>query len=129
MGKVVSGLREGAKYISMPQYRNALREALGFDPYPGTLNVLLPREYVKKTLSLRERGTVIQGFTVDGVEYGWVRCLPAVISKGGLSVRGGILFIEKTAHGPEIVEVVAPVKLRDTLSLKNGEKIEIRVFV
>ena len=38
-GTVVSGLFEGAYYISREGYRGQIREKVGFDPFPGTLNV------------------------------------------------------------------------------------------
>ncbi|MEM4238834.1 MAG: DUF120 domain-containing protein, partial [Nitrososphaerota archaeon] len=40
-GRVFSGMGEGAYYISLPWYRDQIRKKLGFDPYPGTLNVNL----------------------------------------------------------------------------------------
>ncbi|MFA4936532.1 MAG: DUF120 domain-containing protein, partial [Candidatus Methanoperedens sp.] len=38
-GKVITGLGEGQYYISLEGYRTQFREKLGFDPYPGTLNI------------------------------------------------------------------------------------------
>jgi len=38
-----------------------------------------------------------------------------------------VLVIERTHHGPEVVEVIAPVKLRDALALKDGDPISIEV--
>ena len=39
--KIVSGMGEGAYYMSLKGYRNQFIEKLGYEPYPGTLNVKL----------------------------------------------------------------------------------------
>src|SRR5260370_3519153 len=36
---VFSGLSEGAYYMGMEGYRKQFRSKLGFDPFPGTLNL------------------------------------------------------------------------------------------
>jgi len=38
-GVVFTGLGEGAYYVSREGYRRQFVEKLGFDPYPGTLNI------------------------------------------------------------------------------------------
>src|SRR5659263_138521 len=40
-GNIITGLGEGQYYISLDGYRTQFIEKLGFDPYPGTLNVRL----------------------------------------------------------------------------------------
>src|SRR5208337_4812172 len=44
-GTVFTGLGEGAYYISKEHYRKQFAEKLGFDPYPGTLNLKLTADY------------------------------------------------------------------------------------
>jgi riboflavin kinase len=36
---------------------------------------------------------------------------------------------ERTHHPTDIMEIVAPVKLRDVLGLRDGDRIEIEVFI
>ncbi|HXV45112.1 MAG TPA: DUF120 domain-containing protein, partial [Nitrososphaera sp.] len=38
-GSVVSGMGEGAYYMSLEGYRKQFKQKLGYEPYPGTLNV------------------------------------------------------------------------------------------
>ena len=45
-GTVFTGLGEGAYYISKEPYRKHFIEKLGFEPYPGTLNLKLSSDYV-----------------------------------------------------------------------------------
>jgi riboflavin kinase len=48
-GTVFTGLGEGAYYISKEHYRKQIAEKLGFEPYPGTLNLKLSADYDIKT--------------------------------------------------------------------------------
>ncbi len=43
-GKVFSGLGEGKYYVSLQGYKKQFEEKLGFTPYPGTLNLRIPKE-------------------------------------------------------------------------------------
>ncbi|KUO93898.1 MAG: riboflavin kinase, partial [Caldivirga sp. JCHS_4] len=49
-GVVTTGLGEGGYYMSLEGYRRQFTSKLGFDPYPGTLNVRLLDQYVKYRL-------------------------------------------------------------------------------
>lgn len=124
-GKVFTGLGEGASYVSLPFYREAFRRVLGFDPYPGTLNLKVEPDCAETVRALRNKGLLIPRRVVDGVEYGWVRCLPARIR----GIEAAVLIIEKTVHGPDVIEVIAPVRLRDALGLKDGDVVEVEVLV
>jgi len=40
-GTIVSGMGEGAYYMSLDGYKKKKKKKLGYEPYPGTLNVKL----------------------------------------------------------------------------------------
>ncbi|MCS7142713.1 MAG: DUF120 domain-containing protein [Aigarchaeota archaeon] len=125
-GRVFSGLGEGAYYLSLPNYRNQIKEKLGFDPYPGTLNIrLLSRDSIEnKRLLMRIADLYIEGFK-DGVRsYGGVKAIMGTFNDNDLC---GILFIERTHYGEEVIEVIAPVYLRGRYELKDGEKVSVKV--
>lgn len=44
-GRVVSGMGEGAYYMSLEGYRKQFREKLGYEPFPGTLNIKLSDQF------------------------------------------------------------------------------------
>ena len=64
-GKVFSGLGEGAYYISLTGYKKQFISKLGFEPYPGTLNLKLSSNLHKQFINnLSElTGVTIDGFT------------------------------------------------------------------
>jgi riboflavin kinase len=123
-GYVARGLGEGAFYVSLEGYRRQIEERLGFTPYPGTLNVVLSADSLIYRRYLEALpGIQIRGFS-DGVRtYGGVKAFRC--RTGGIDCA--VLVIERTHHGPEVVEVIAPVKLRDALALEDGDPISIEV--
>ncbi len=129
-GVVTSGLGEGAVYMSIPEYRERFRELLGYEPFAGTLNVKLYDDYVPVRKALRDvEGFRIEGFAKDGKRYGGVTIYRAVIRGNNRSAECALLDLEVTRHGDDIVELIAPVKLRDSLHLKDGDPVEIIVYV
>jgi len=75
-GRVVKGLGEGAYYIG--KYSERLKDALGFEPYQGTLNL-----DVKGKFSPERAKTIrIEGFKEGNRCFGDITCIPASISHG-----------------------------------------------
>ncbi len=125
-GKVVTGDGEGQYYLSLKGYRDQVREKLGFDPYPGTLNVLLdPESTERRSLLLFRKAIVLKGFEEGGRRYGEVLAYPAQVSGFWPSA---LIVPLKTHHPPSIIEIIAPVKLRNELRLKDGDEVTVRVY-
>ena len=60
-GEVISGLYEGAYYISKNGYRTQIIEKLGFDPYPGTLNLKLKDEEIEQRKRIEKGPSIRSG--------------------------------------------------------------------
>ncbi len=123
-GELVSGLGEGRYYMGLAQYRMQFLEKLGFEPFPGTLNIKLDQASTaarKRLLSCR--WIPIQGFVANERTYGDARCLPCRID----SYPCGIVVPGRTHYPEDIVEVIAPVELRTTLGLKDHDMVRIEV--
>lgn len=124
-GEIFTGLGEGAYYVSLEGYRSQIIEKLGFDPYPGTLNLRLtdpPDVYFRELLSHRP-GILIKGFSNGRRTYGSVKAFKAKIK----DINAAVLLIERTHYGRDTLEVIAPINLRQTLKLKDGDKISVEV--
>lgn len=123
-GYVARGLGEGAFYVSLEGYKRQIEEKLGFAPYPGTLNIVLAPDSLPYRRYLDSLpGIVLEGFSNGLRTYGRVKAFRCRIA----DIEGAVLIIERTHHGPEVVEVVAPVKLRDALSLEDGDPVSVEV--
>ncbi|AAL63989.1 DUF120 domain-containing protein [Pyrobaculum aerophilum] len=126
IGRVISGLGEGAFYISLEGYRRAIEEKLGFTPFPGTLNIKLDPQYLPYRRYLDGLpGIVIPGFTNGLRTYGGVKAFKAKIN----GVEGAVVMPERTHHPTDVIEIIAPVKLRDALNLKDGDIVEVEILL
>lgn len=125
-GVVFSGLGEGRYYVSLEGYKKQFKEKLGIDPFPGTLNLRIPKEEIgiKKRLDV-EQGIRIDGFTAENRTFGEVKAFKC-------KVNGLIAFIvmpKRTHHLSDVVEIIAEKKLRDELNLKDGDIVEVEVML
>jgi riboflavin kinase len=116
-GKVVTGLGEGQYYISLEGYRSQFIQKLGFDPYPGTLNIKLKEPFAHPNIGYIK----IDGFKDLNRTFGGCRCYPIKINE----IRAAIIRPDRSSYPENLVEIIAPVNLRKTLSLKDGDEVEV----
>ncbi len=126
-GTVFTGLGEGAYYVTKDHYRKQFIEKLGFDPYPGTLNLKLSGEYDIKARSELEAYPAIniEGFKNEDRTFGTVKCYPVLIDN---KVKGALLTAMRTHYDVSVLEIIAPFCLRKHLNLKDGQKVKVEVL-
>ncbi len=122
-GRVVTGLGEGQYYISLEGYRKQFIEKLGFDPYPGTLNIKLDSQSaeLKKTITANLK---ISGFKDHNRTFGSGACFNVMI----LDIKGAVITPERTHYPEDVIEVIAPVNLREYLKVKDGSIVQVEVI-
>lgn len=126
-GTVFTGLGEGAYYMSKPDYKKQIVEKLGFEPYPGTLNLKLSTDYDIKTRRDLEAYPAVEvtGFQNEDRTFGLVKCYPAVI---GGKVKGALVTALRSHYDASVLELIAPVCLRKQLGLKDGNKVKVEIY-
>jgi riboflavin kinase len=89
-GTVFTGLGEGAYYMGKEHYRKQITEKLGFEPYPGTLNLKLSSDYdINTRVELDAYPAIeVKGFQNEDRTFGLVKCYPALI---GNKVKGALV--------------------------------------
>jgi riboflavin kinase len=124
LGTVTSGLGEGAYYIGLEPYCVQFYKSLGFRPYPGTLNIQLTPAGTKIRKSLHSsRMITISGFESDGRTFGEVLTYPCTIEH----VQCGIVIPGRSHYPDSLIEIIAPVKLREIFSLADGDEVSVHV--
>ena len=118
-GRVAAGLGEGQYYISREEYRRQFLDKLGFDPSPGTLNLKLDLPFALSGSDPKSIG--IEGFEDEGRTFGGCWCRPVMID----GIKGAIVRPERTNYPLTLLELIAPVNLREALSLSDGDVVEV----
>ena len=119
-GEVVSGLGEGRYYLSQPGYVVQFTERLGYAPFPGTLNVRLRPSEARRLAVVRDwNGVRIDGFEAGGRTFGGATCYLAQ-----LNGRRSHLIRPDRSHYQDVIEFVAPERLRTRLRLKDGDLVK-----
>ncbi len=126
-GTVFTGLGEGAYYTAKEHYKKQFIEKLGFEPYPGTLNLKLTADYdLEARTELESYPAIeIEGFKNEDRTFGIVKCYPIII---GNKVKGAIITALRTHYDASVLEILAPVSLRRHLNLKDGNKVKVEIL-
>jgi riboflavin kinase, archaea type len=115
-GAVASGIGEGAYYVG--EYAERIHKAVGYSPYPGTLNIRFDGEKpwlkTKKTVD-------IPGFSSGGRSFGGVGLTPVRLQVRKKAIDCHVIIPERTHHRRDI-ELVAAKNLRETYGLEDGDK-------
>lgn len=122
-GTVVSGLFEGAYYMSKEGYRSQIRQKLGFDPFPGTLNVKIkPEDFDKRRRLEKHPSAILEGFKDGERSFGSCKCYPLLLNE---EIKGALILADRTIHDLSTMEIVSPVYLRRHFQLGDGDTIKI----
>jgi riboflavin kinase len=122
-GTISAGLGEGAYYLSQESYKEQLDENFGFIPFEGTLNVVLSLlDAPLLDLLRRGPGIEVKGFVRDGRTFGSCLCYPCTVN----GVKAAIMVPNRTVH-KNTLEIVSERRLRDELSLKDGDEVKLVV--
>jgi len=120
-GKVFCGRGEGAKFIDLRWVRKQIKEKLGIIPYPGTLNIKVTEGNAELKKFLK-RAKPIEILPVTGFCRG--RCFKAYLMN---NLECVIVIPEIVSYPKNILEVIAPINLREKLQLKDGDVVEAKI--
>jgi riboflavin kinase len=127
-GTLVSGMGEGAYYMSLKGYTKQFMSKIGYVPFPGTLNVKLDKKMYQEAIKQFEPldGIMIEGFSDGKRTYGWVKCFPAKINQ---SINCQLIILERTHHDESIIELISEICIRKSGKLEDGSKVTIKVSI
>lgn len=122
-GQVTSGLGEGRYYLSQPGYIVQFQERLRYTPFPGTLNIRVDPKELLRIDGLRHwEGVRIDGFQASGRTFGGATCYA-----GRINSRPCHLIRPDRSHYQDVVELIAPESLRESLGVHDGDSVSVEV--
>jgi len=125
-GTLVSGMGEGAYYMSLKGYTKQFKSKIGYVPFPGTFNVKLGKKEYTEAIRQFEgmEGIHIDGYSDGKRTYGWVKCFKAKLNS---SFDCELIRLERTHHDTSTIELIAKNNLRKTAKLSDGSKLTITI--
>jgi riboflavin kinase len=125
-GVVFSGLGEGAYYVNQAGYKEQFASKLGFEPYPGTLNLRVRKEDQDDVRLLEASPFIlIEGFTDGNRSFGPAKCFHGKFAE---KADGALIFPVRTHYAGDVVELISAKYLRKALGVKDGDVIKVKAF-
>jgi len=121
IGKVTSGLRQASFFTQLDWVQEQCFEKLGFKPYPGTLNLEIKEEslHIIQALQTKECFKLVPpdpGFCAANTVPVFIESLPGAII---------VPSAEVSLHAENILEIIAPVNIKETLNINDGDTVKI----
>ena len=125
-GRVVSGAKKAAFFTQLDWVLEQCSEKLGFKPFPGTLNVdILPESLLDVESIQEEKGIELIPHDPNDARFCTTQVLPVSIEEANAAI---IIPAEKVrVHGKNIIEVIAPVRLKDALNIDDGDTVTLTI--
>ena len=123
-GKIVSGAGEGAYFTQIYWGKQQCDEKLGFKPFPGTLNLEISEEFIPAIEVLDQQ----KGIELISPDPKFCNATAFQVSLGDIS--GAIILPEEKVrvHPKNIVEIIAPLNIKTSLNVKDGDSVTV-VFI
>jgi riboflavin kinase len=123
-GHVASGTGQGAYFLTLPWVQRELGRTLALRPFPGTLNLRV-KPQVREALFGR-RGEFLQIADPSSPECPGYLKQAILQAKGRRYEAAWLILPEQTMHR-DIVEIIAPVALRESLDLNDGDPVDVEI--
>jgi|APLak6261659120_1056016.scaffolds.fasta_scaffold76888_1 riboflavin kinase, archaea type len=123
-GELCSGLGEGAVFTRIDWVVREFREKLGYEPYPGTLNLSLSGEAWAR---IREQLQQAAGIAIVPPQgFCAAKCFEVLIND---CLEGAAVLPDVDDYPADKLEIVAAVAVRQELRLRDGDRVSLRVHI
>ena len=122
-GIVSPGIGQGARFMSLDWVVGATRQSLGFDPYPGTLNVwLVDADMLARWREVLKQGTL--RLEPSAPEQCGGRLVPITLAR---ETPAAVIVPDVTRYGDDVLEIIAAVHLRNRFALRDGDVLDVMI--
>lgn len=121
-GTVFSGKGEGKRFVRLPWVKQQIEEKMRFTPYVGTLNICLTADDLKKRRLLEEA----EGILISP-QTGFC---PGVLFSAVIGGEECAVVLPRIPDYPrDVLEVIAPIYLREQLRVSDGSAVSVAVTI
>lgn len=123
-GIATRGISQSKFFTEIPWVRKQFADKLNITPYPGTFNITVVAGDREKLNQVKEaRGTEI---VPEDKNFCAASSFPVLINR---QIRGAVI-IPQVADYPEAkLEVISAENIMESLALKDGDQVEVEVYL
>jgi CTP-dependent riboflavin kinase len=124
-GRILSGGRKAAFFTQLDWVKEQCRDKFGFTPYPGTVNIEVSQEDIPTLIRIKQE----EGIRLLPPEPQFCEGKTLRASIEGIE---GCIFLppqDVDIHETNIVEFMAPVMVKSTLGVDDGDEVAIYVEI
>lgn len=121
-GTVVSGLAKASHFTQLDWVQRECLSKFGFRPYPGTLNLKLAGPDLSKWAEIKSAC----GVDFNPPSGGFCSSKGFKVKIGNL--LGAVILPEVEGYPQDVVEIMSCVHLKDSLGLKDGDRLSVVFF-
>ena len=124
-GRITEGMQVAAEFTQIPWVKNQLISKLSIDAYPGTLNLdVWNPEDLKRLENLKKKEGI--ELTPEEPSFCSAKCHPILIAG---RIKGAVIIPQVSDYPKKKLELIAPVNIKETLSLETGDVLEVDVLL
>jgi riboflavin kinase len=128
-GIIFSDLGAAAGFMALDWVQHALRQCLGYVPFPATLNLRPRRREDSVAWEAVRRELKGMDLFPPNSDFCNAQIFPVEICRGAGAKRevlkGAVLLPEVPGYPEDKIEVVAPVRLKDRLGVRDGDQLTL----
>ena len=126
-GVVFSDLGRASQFMALDWVQQKLRDDLGYDPFPATLNLRPATDADARTWQAAQSELQAIEFMPSHKSFCSARIFLGDIRGAGSAdarpVRGAVLLPSVSDYPADKIEIVAPVHLKKHLRVKDGDRL------
>jgi CTP-dependent riboflavin kinase len=128
-GVIFSDLGLASSFMMLDWVQSALKQSLGFEPFPATLN-LRPRGAADAEAWRRARSET-SGLALTPQARGYCKArlyrveISAEKNSGERKIQGAILLPDVQGYPSDKIEIVAPMRLKDHFAVQDGDALTL----
>lgn len=121
-GKIARGIGESGTFLGIPWVNKQLCEKMGFQPWEGTLNIVVEDQDAQQLL--REKGE--ERLVAEQPGFCDALIFRALLNE---KYECGIVLPLVPNYSATLIEIVAPIKIKETLGVDDGDEVALDVSV
>ena len=123
-GIVTRGIGESAFFTEIPWVKKQFTNKLGINTFPGTFNITVVPEDRKKLGQIREEKGI--EIVPEDTNFCAANSFHVVINH---RIKGAAIIPQVDNYPEDQLEVISEKNIKDSLSLKDGDLVEVEVYI